>query len=252
MIPFTALRSRFVHPLPPLAGCLSLAMGGLVLFGWTIDSPALKSLAPGFVTMMPNAALAFVLVGVSLLSISIRRQTTSTTLIAVGSAAATTIIGLLTSLEYLLGWNLLGVDQWLFYEPLETVGPWIPGRMGANTAIGFVLLGVALLLKINGAHDVLSDGAVLGAILLAFVAFLGYLYHEQFLYGVGQYTPMALHTALTLLVVGAGILALHSNRGLMAVVTSDQAGGYMLSRVLGLGRGRQELGARQKVRPRAT
>lgn len=121
-------------------------MGGLVLFGWTIDSPALKSLAPGFVTMMPNAALAFVLVGVSLLSTSIRRQTTSTTLIAIGSAAATTIIGLLTSFEYLLGWNL-GVDQWLFYEPLETVGPWIPGRMGANTAIGFVLLGVALLLR---------------------------------------------------------------------------------------------------------
>lgn len=231
MIPFTALRSRFVHPLPPLAGCLSLAMGGLVLFGWTVDSPALKSLAPGFVTMMPNAALAFVLVGVSLLSTSIRRQTTSTTLIAIGSAAAATIIGLLTSLEYLLGWNL-GVDQWLFYEPLETVGPWIPGRMGANTAIGFILLGVALLLKINGAHDALSDGAVLGAILLAFVAFLGYLYHEQFLYGVGPYTPMALHTALTLLVVGAGILALHSNRGLMAIVTSDQAGGYMLRRFL--------------------
>jgi len=230
---FTALRSRFVHPLPPLAGCLSLTVGGLVLLGWAVNSTALKSLATGYITMMPNAALAFAFVGISLLNTSIRPEKTSTRLIALGSAAVTTIIGLVTTLEYLLGWKL-GIDQWLFYDPLETVGPWIPGRMGVNTAICFLLLGIALLLKITrAAHaEILSDGSTLGAILFAFMAFLGYLYQEQFLYGVGQYTPMALHTALTLLVAGAGTLALHPDRGLMAVVTSDQAGGYMLRRLL--------------------
>jgi PAS domain S-box-containing protein len=220
---FTALRSRFVHPLPPLAGFLSLAIGGLVLFGWAIDSTALKSLAPGYNAMMPNAALCFVLVGASLLSTALRPKTTSSELTALSSAAATTIIGLMSSLEYLLGLKLV------------TVGPWMAGRMGGNTAVCFVLLGTALLLKIKRAtrHDALGDGCTLGAILLAYTAFLGSLFHEQFfLDGVGQQTPMALHAALTVLLVGTGTLALHPGRGLIAVLTSDQAGGYMLRRLL--------------------
>ena len=228
----TALRSRFVHPLPAVAGCLSLAIGGLVLFGWFVDNQALKSFFPGFIAMMPNAALAFVLLGLAVVSTAIRPKTTFITLIAVGSASATSIIGLITGLEYLFGWNP-GFDQWLFPEPLETAGPWVPGRMGINTAACFVLFGMALLLHITSPpREVMSDGATLVAIALAFGAFLGYLYHEQYLYGVGQYTPMALHTAFTLLIVGGGILALRPERGLMAVLTSDQAGGYMLRRLL--------------------
>ena len=68
----TALRSRFVHPLPPLAGLLSLEVGVLVLFGWAVNSTDLKSLAPGLIPMMPNAAIAFVCMGISLLAASAR------------------------------------------------------------------------------------------------------------------------------------------------------------------------------------
>jgi two-component system sensor kinase len=127
-----------------------------------------------------------------------------------------------------------GIDQWLFYEPPETAGPWIPSRMGLNTAICFLFVGFALVLKIwtPARHEALADACTLGAMLLAFMAFLGYLYREQFLYGVGQYTPMALHTALTLLLACAGTLALQQARGIMAILTSDQAGGYMLRRLL--------------------
>ena len=103
MTAFTALRSRFVLPRLPLAGCVSLAMGGLVLFGWIIDNPVPKSVLPSFIAMMPNAAVAFVLVGVSSLSAAIRPQTRRIQLIAVGSATVTTMIGLITGLEYLLG-----------------------------------------------------------------------------------------------------------------------------------------------------
>ncbi len=229
----TALRSRFVHPLPALAGLLSLEVGGLVLFGWAVDSTDLKSLAPGLIPMMPNAAIAFVFSGISLLAASMKTHRQIVRLVAGGAAAVTAIIGLITGLEYLLSVDL-GVDQWVFYEPLETVGPWIPGRMGINTASCFMLVGLALTLKIFSPdrHKGLSDGFSLGATFLAFMAFLGYLYHERFLYGVGPYTPMALHTAMTLMLVGAGALALHPGKGLMAVITSDQAGGYMLRRLL--------------------
>ena len=36
-----ALRSRFVHSLPPLAGLLSALVGGLVLIGWATESTQL-------------------------------------------------------------------------------------------------------------------------------------------------------------------------------------------------------------------
>jgi PAS domain S-box-containing protein len=227
-----ALRSRFVHPLPPLAGLLSVVVGGLVLVGWSIDSTHLKSIVPGLIPMMPNAAVAFIFAGISLLTAAIRPEIRAVRLTAGVAAVATACVGLLTGLEYLLEISL-GIDQWLYYEPLEAVGPWIPGRMGINTAICFLLLGVGLLLKVAspGRHG-LSDSCALGAMLLAFMAFLGYLYHEQYLYGVGQYTPMALHTAVTLLLTCTGALALHPGSGVMAVVNSDQAGGYMLRRLL--------------------
>jgi len=229
----TALRSRFVHPLPPLAGLLSLEVGVVVLFGWAANSTDLKSLAAGLVPMMPNAAIAFVFLGISLLAASVRTHQRHVRYVAGGAAAVTAIIGLATGLEYLLMVDL-GLDQWVFHEPLETVGPWIPGRMGINTAVCFLMVGFALALKIlsSGRLVGLSDGCSLGAIFLAFLAFLGYLYHERFLYGVGPYTPMALHSALTLMLVGAGALALDPAKGLMSVINSHQAGGYMLRRVL--------------------
>lgn len=225
----TALRSRFVHPLPPLAGLLSLEVGVVVLFGWAANSTDLKSLAAGLVPMMPNAAIAFVFLGISLLAASVRTHQRHVRYVAGGAAAVTAIIGLATGLEYLLMVDL-GLDQWVFHEPLETVGPWIPGRMGINTAVCFLMVGFALALKIlsSGRLVGLSDGCSLGAIFLAFLAFLGYLYHERFLYGVGPYTPMALHSALTLMLVGAGALALDPAKGLMSVINSHQAGGYML------------------------
>ncbi|HET9846585.1 MAG TPA: PAS domain S-box protein, partial [Nitrospira sp.] len=229
----TALRSRFVHPLPPLAGLLSLEVGTLVLFGWAVNRTDLKSLAADLVPMMPNAAIAFVLLGISLLAASVRRHRQSVRFAAGGAAAVTAIIGLATGLEYILMVDL-GLDQWMFYERLEPVGPWIPGRMGINTAVCFLMVGLALALKIlsPGRLERVSDGCSLGTILLAFLAFLGYLYHERDLYGVGPYTPMALHTALTLMLVGAGVLALDPAKGLIAVLNSNQAGGYMLRRVL--------------------
>ena len=228
-----ALRSCFIHPLPPLAGLLSCEVGAIVLFGWAVDSTDLKSLAPGLIPMMPNTAVAFVFAGMSLLAASMRPERWGLRLGAGACAAIMGAIGLSTSVEYLLGVNP-GIDQWLFREPPETAGPWIPGRMGLNTAVCFVLLGFAVLVKLGrpARYEALADATALGAMLLAFMAFLGYLYQEQFLYGVGQYTPMALHTALTFLLVCAGALALHPTSGVMAVMTSDQAGGYLLRRLV--------------------
>lgn len=52
--------------LSPMAGVLSALIGCLVLSGWALGIDRLKSIAPGFDTMKPDAALAFVLAGMAL------------------------------------------------------------------------------------------------------------------------------------------------------------------------------------------
>jgi len=183
--------------------------------------------------MKPNAALGFVLIGVALWFSSLQGRTRTAPWVAQSCACVVAIIGGLTTLEYVLGWNP-GFDQWLFRESPTTSGPWFPGRMGLNTALCFSLFGSALLLNRSQSdrNSYLRESFTLSGILLAFIALLGYLYEEKLLYGIGQYTAMALHTSLTLLAVGVGLLFLHPDRGLMAVMTSDQAGGQMLRRLL--------------------
>ena len=48
----------------------------------------------------------------------------------------------------------------------------------------------------------------------------------------GAFTAVALHTAVGFLALGAGILTVHSDRGLMAIVTSDGNGGMVARRLL--------------------
>lgn len=183
--------------------------------------------------MKPNAAVALILAGGSLLGFAWRPGSTASRHVAFGAAAAVAAIGLLTGFEYVVGWDL-GFDQWLFQDPQETAGSSFPGRMGLNTAVCLLLLGGGLLLAARGGRRgiLLSEGLTIGAMLLGFIALLGYLYHDQSLYGIGQYTPMAFQTAVTILLVGFGTLFLHPDHGLMAVVTSDDVGGYLLRRLL--------------------
>jgi len=51
-----------------IAGALVLATGLLALLGWQIDSTLLGNARPGFVSMKPNSAAAFVLAGLALLT----------------------------------------------------------------------------------------------------------------------------------------------------------------------------------------
>jgi hypothetical protein len=58
--------SRFVRRFPAWAAVAAVVTGGTVLVGWAFDIGALKSILPGWVSMKPNTALAFVLIGIAL------------------------------------------------------------------------------------------------------------------------------------------------------------------------------------------
>ena len=213
-------------------GAVTIAVGGVVLLGWCFNIPALKSILPGFVSMKANTAIGFILAGVALLLLAWAPSSPSAPLrwLARACAATVVLLGLLTLCQYLFGLNF-GIDQLFFHEPAGTVDTFFPGRMALNTALNFFLFGCALLLLGSFRGIATAQRLALCTGLMGLLPLLGYLYGASALIGVGQYTQMALHTALLFIVLSLGVLLLHPADGVMRLVTSDTRGGWILRRV---------------------
>ena len=214
-----------------LFGLITAAAGAVVLVGWMLDIPNLKSVLPGFVTMKANTAVGFVLAGVSLVLTGRAARSTLSRRMSQVCAGAMTLLGLLTVSQYLFGMDF-GIDQLLFREPAGAVGTLSPGRMAPMTAINFSLLGCALLLAGSRITIRVAQGLALLTGLMGLLPLMGYLYGATMLFGVGHYTQMAVHTASLFIMVSMGVLFLHPAEGIMHTVTSRTIGGWLLRRTV--------------------
>ena len=207
------------------AGWIAMCIGASVLIGWIVDSVALKSILPSQVSMKPNTALAIILCGVALRFMQEDVPTVRARRVMSMCAAATVSIGLCTIVEYAFNWEL-GLDQWWFQETMTEAGTSVSRRMGFNTALCLLALGMAFLLSDRRALGPYPAQALTfmgtGG---AFAALIGYAYSSESLYGIASYTPMALHTSIGLIVVGVGIFCARPDRGWMALLVSESVGG---------------------------
>ena len=215
----------------------SAALGGLgllVLVGWALDIPLLKSLHPSLVSMKANAALAFLLVGSALLleqepGVTPGRRRTARVL-----AAAAALIGAATLLQYALGLDL-GIDQVLARDVPGAIETSAAGRMSPAAAMHFTLIGVAvILLDVRPARGRLraAEGLVLIVGVCAMLSALGYLYGVPMLYEMGPHTALSLHAAVGLLVACLAILCARPDQGVMQVIASSSPAGALARRVL--------------------
>jgi serine phosphatase RsbU (regulator of sigma subunit) len=218
---------------------VAVAVGAFALLGWILDNERLKCVVPGLVAMNPMTATAFILSGIALCILRDEPTDEDRKMrrIAQVCTAIVLIIGLLKLLELVTGWHI-GVDRLLFHDKLEVLQNGKPNRMAPNTALNFSLLGAALLLldwrakssstsTPNAARALPSQLiAILGAS-ASLLALVGYAYGAKSFYGVGSFIPMALHTAFTFVLLLCGVLFARGDQGLMAVPSSDSAGGAM-------------------------
>lgn len=209
----------------------AIVVGSLALVGWMLDIAVLKSAIPGLAPMEANTALAFILAGVSLWILQGEQTRQRARRFGLVSASIVAVIGLLTLSEYLFGWDA-GLDQLLLNDPSAVVGMSHPGRMSPATALNVALVGGALLLQGTRRGMMPAYYSALGAAVVSAIALVGSAYGVNPLYAVGAYSMMALHTALTFLVLSGGILALRRDRGLMGVVTGEGIGSAMGRRLL--------------------
>ncbi|MBA3753735.1 MAG: PAS domain S-box protein, partial [Nitrospira sp.] len=211
---------------------IAIFTGVLVLLGWILGDTARTIMVPFLVSMKPNAALALILSGTALRVLQDDVRWPRARLIAWACAAATATIGLLTSVEYVIDWNG-GLDEWLFEDSPGDVGMPMPGRMGLNTALCFLSIGLALLVLDNHfLGPYVSQTLTIVAMGNACAAPLGHAYQIESLYGTPPSTPMALHSSIALIAMGAGIFCARPKQGWMALLISDRIGSQVARRLL--------------------
>lgn len=222
------------------ASAITLFVGCLVLLGWWLDLEFIKNcFSLSIVSMKANAAVCFILSGVSLWlsqgAVGGENTPSSPSLLSRVCATTVLVIAGLTLSQYVFGWNL-GIDELLLRDSPNALMTSHPGRMGLNTAVNFLLIGRALELvgepKTRRSYWYAQIFALIAA-LICLQAIIGYVYGVDILYGFPPYsTSMALHTALTFTALCVGVLWTHPNEGLMQIVTSETYGGLLARRLL--------------------
>jgi PAS domain S-box-containing protein len=203
----------------------------VLVAGWVFGMRAARSGLPGLVHMAPISAIAVVVLGTSLLLLATRRDTT-TRIIAQVLAGVTTLYGVAVVGEYVFGYDF-AIDRLLFPDSLAGMLVGHPGRPAPNTAAGLVLLGLALLaLARSGPVFRWSQWLALPVGFLALQALIGYAYAAEPMYRVSAYSPMALHSAVVLLLLASAVLCVTPYTGLVGQLTAEDAGGFVARRLL--------------------
>jgi signal transduction histidine kinase len=190
-----------------ICGVVTSLVGALVFAAWAVDNATINRALAGNFIMQLNTGLAFLLAGAALW---LKPRAPAT----------------LCAIAVLVG----GVFMVVLHLRAGTA---LPGRMEPDTAAGFVLIGAALTLREVGtpAAARVAEWLTIACLLIAMVGLFGFTYNVKFFFGVAQYSRMTLGTALAFVSLGLGTLFAEPERGVMATVVSDSAGGVMARRL---------------------
>jgi len=181
-----------------------IAIALMVIFGWMAEYRPLIQIHQSFAPMQFNTALGFLFAGGGLMALITEKEKPAKLL---GWGAI--LLGGLTILEYLFGTNL-GIDE-LFVDGFVTTKTSHPGRMAPNTATGFFLSGLLLVLapaKLR--QDKVAIVEFLGLVIfaLAAVVAVGYAQSSERAATWADMTRMAVHTATGFALLGIGYTSL--------------------------------------------
>ncbi len=215
-----------------ITAALTVLLGISVLAGWALHNETLKTVLPGYVSMKANTALCFFLSGLSLFvgylfPRAIRNRTVASIL-----ACMVILIGGLTVSEYVTN-RSFGLDQLVFPDSSTALFTTAPNRMAPNTAISFLIFGLALIVLSHGPRGtLLAHLLTLLGLFIALLALIGYLFDAQIFVSIFSQTKVALHTIAGFWLLGVGILCARPKKGLMAIMLAQSPGGLIARRLI--------------------
>ena len=191
--------------LPPVASGFAIGVGILVLTGWSLGLEPLKRVLPAFVAMNPVTAVLFILTGTALALALCCRASRFTDIMRKGLAGV--VIGAaLSELFELAGFWHSTVDEMLFSRALWDEQNHLWNRMAPLTSVNFFLTGLSIFMLDMRGRRLFSQSLAIVIGFVAIVPITGYAYDVPSLSGLGDFTPMAFHTAAIFLVLAGGLL----------------------------------------------
>jgi len=208
------------HNLSKAAASLVILIGLVGLTGWIFNLPALTKIYPTFVEMKFNTALLFAFLGAALwVARDDRRRQIERTL-----GLVVVVVAGLTLAEYALGANF-GIDQLVLPDASVAAHP---GRMSVETALCFLLIGLAVACIGSQRAVALQRGGVAVALAASVVSLCGYFYGVPSLYSIPPFSVMAEHTALGFAAASLSYFLACSSEGTMYIAASRSDAGFLL------------------------
>ena len=207
-----------------------MVTGALVLLGYELGSPPLIRLGPTMAGMAANTAVAFLLLGLSLLLRTLGTGAAWRRPAAQLTAALALLLGGATLGEYRFDRDL-GIDQWLFRDVLGLVQTDHPGRMAKGTAASIVLLAAALLL-VHARQSGLRLASLAMSIAVFIFSLVG-IYAMGFgqgaagLYQIELYSGISYLAVVGLLLMAWAVLFTHVESGPLAILAAPGVGGRL-------------------------
>ena len=209
-----------------------IIIGAILLSGWALNIPLLKSPGSNFPTIKSNLALCFILIGASLWLQQAKRINASNRHVAQILAVIVLLIGLITLIEHLFNLNF-GLDQILFVEPYGTLSTFSPNRIPFIETLNLIITSFALLIldkkvykHISAPHLMILEG------ILSLIVLLGYLYNAPEFYQIYYYNASSIYGGLIFMLVFFAVLTARPENGFMKVLTSGEYGSIFGIRIL--------------------
>lgn len=221
--------------LATVAGGCAVLFGGLVATGWMLKVHGLAIPVPDRPVMMPNTAAAFVLAGITLILRQPARPGRTRLVAGLTGAWLLVLFAVAVMAEHLFDISL-GIDQLIAAAPAGVPGG-APGRTAFDTAIAFLLIGLAIVvLEVRSVRGVRpSQVLALGTVAFGVISLTGRLYsapHPAGIVHLGPFLAMSMSTSALFLIVGLGVLFLRPREGIMGIVTNKHLGGLVVRRLI--------------------
>ncbi|MBS0188061.1 MAG: response regulator [Planctomycetes bacterium] len=218
-------------PLIFCAGVFSALSGLVTLVGWYGNVPRLTDWGGDNISMFPNTAVCATVLGLSIALLA-RGEGTWRRPGANLLALIATAIGVLTLFEHATSRDL-GIDRLLIERDWGQNAAAAPMRMGIPGSVSYTLLGLGVVLTGLGAlARRIATALGLVCLFIAALSLIGYLYNANTLYALPRITGIAKQTAITVVALGIGMVALVPEWGLAELMSRRDGGGLMARRLL--------------------
>jgi hypothetical protein len=203
---------------------LPIILAVLALLGWALDIDSLKHGMISSVAMNPATAVCMILLAFE--AIRLNTKNTHAVLYKAGQLAIIIVIAasMMKLGDLMFGWSF-AIDQQLFSAKLDAELNH-PSRMAPNTAACFLMLGLAMQFMRGRSGSFIFGAQMLAAVvsLLALLALIGHMFDIRALFGLAQYIPMAVNTALAFLLISASVLLPYLEKGFVRFFASAAQG----------------------------